>query len=82
MSKKKKKNTKTKNTKSTNMKTKPINEVETKPIQKEETKKVPKNKKKQKKPIDMTKLMQKIVIWLMLFVMVAFFVATIVWGLN
>lgn len=30
----------------------------------------------------MNKKIQKITIWVMLFVMIAFFVATIVWGIN
>lgn len=30
----------------------------------------------------MSKKVQKIVVWFMIFVIVAFFVATIVWGMN
>ena len=44
-----------------------------------------KNKEKQKKnkkQINWTKLFTKAMVWLMLLVMVAFFIKTIVWGLN
>ncbi len=44
-----------------------------------------KNKEKQKKnkkPINWTKLFTRIIVWFMLLVMVAFFITTIVWGLN
>ncbi len=44
-----------------------------------------KNKEKQKKnkkQINWTKLFTKAMVWLMLLVMVAFFITTIVWGLN
>ena len=42
-----------------------------------------KSKEKQnKKPINWNKIFTKIMVWLMLFVMIAFFVASIVWGLN
>lgn len=44
-----------------------------------------KNKEKQKKnkkTINWTKLFTKIIVWFMLLVMIAFFITTIVWGLN
>lgn len=44
-----------------------------------------KNKEKQnknKKQINWTKLFTRIMVWFMLLVMVAFFITTIVWGLN
>ena len=47
-----------------------------------ETNEKKKEVKKNKKPVNVGKILQKAVIWLMLIVMVAFFVASIVWGLN
>ncbi|MCI9084013.1 MAG: DUF4044 domain-containing protein [Bacilli bacterium] len=41
-----------------------------------------KNKQKQKKNINWNKLFTKIMVWLMLIVMIAFFISSIVWGLN
>ncbi len=44
-----------------------------------------KNKEKQKKnkkPVNWTKLFTRIIVWFMLLIMVAFFITTIVWGLN
>lgn len=42
-----------------------------------------KNKeKKNKKQINWAKLFTRIIVWFMLLVMVAFFITTIVWGLN
>ena len=41
-----------------------------------------KQKKFKKKNINWTKLFTRAIIWLMLLVMVAFFVSSIVWGLN
>lgn len=44
-----------------------------------------KNKEKQnknKKQINWSKLFTKAIIWFMLFVMVAFFITTIVWEMN
>lgn len=38
--------------------------------------------KKNKKEINWAKLFTKIMVWLMLLVMIAFFVSSIVWGLN
>ena len=52
---------------------------------KKENEKQNKEKKVNNKPtknFNWGKFLQKAIIWLMLIVMVAFFVATIVWGLN
>jgi len=41
-----------------------------------------KKKNGNKKPINWTKLFTRIIVWFMLLVMIAFFITTIVWGLN